>query len=78
MFLIISEIYLFLFRTHVIYYAGQIGKGELTWDADYYNNTYTQYTINMENSQDHEDRTVTSSPTLNTSSCVAKLISKSS
>lgn len=43
-----------------IYYAGQIGKGELTWDADYYSNTYTQYTINMENSQDHEDRTVTS------------------
>ena len=43
-----------------IYYAGQIGKGELTWDADYYGNTYTQYTLNTENSQDHEDRTVTS------------------
>ena len=43
-----------------IYYAGQIGKGELTWDADYYGNTYTQYTLNAENSQDHEDRTVTS------------------
>ena len=42
------------------YYAGQIGKGELTWDADYYGNTYTQYTLNTENSQDHEDRTVTS------------------
>ncbi len=43
-----------------IYYSGQIGKGELTWDADYYGNTYTQYTLNTENSQDHEDRIVTS------------------
>ena len=43
-----------------IYYAGQIGKGEFTWDADYYGNTYMQYTLNTENSQDHEDRTVTS------------------
>ena len=43
-----------------IYYVGQIGKGELTWDADYYGNTYTQYTLNTEDSQDHEDRTVTS------------------
>jgi len=43
-----------------IYYAGQIGKGELTWDADYYRNAYTQYSLNAEDSQDHEDRTVTS------------------
>lgn len=43
-----------------IYYAGQIGKGELTWDADYYRKAYTQYSLNTENSQDHEDRTVTS------------------
>lgn len=43
-----------------IYYVGQIENGELVWDADYYNNTYTQYTHNTENSQDHEDRTFTS------------------
>ena len=43
-----------------IYYAGQIGKGGLTWDADYYRNAYTQYSLNAEDSQDHEDRTVTS------------------
>ena len=43
-----------------IYYAGQIGKGELTWDADYYRKAYTQYSLNTEDSQDHEDRTVTS------------------
>ncbi len=43
-----------------IYYVGQIENGELAWDADYYNNTYTQYTHNTENSQDHEDRTFTS------------------
>lgn len=43
-----------------VYYAGQIGKGELSWDADYYSNTYTQYTRNTEDSQDHDDRTVTS------------------
>lgn len=43
-----------------IYYAGQIGNGELAWDADYYHNAYTQYSLNTENSQDHEDRTVSS------------------
>ena len=43
-----------------VYYAGQIGKGELAWDADYYNNTYIQYSLNTESSQDHDDRTVTS------------------
>lgn len=43
-----------------VYYAGQIGNGELAWDADYYNNIYTQYTKNTEDSQDHDDRTVTS------------------
>lgn len=43
-----------------VYYSGKIGKGELAWDADYYSNTYTQYSLNTENSQDHDDRTVTS------------------
>ncbi len=43
-----------------VYYTGKIGKGELAWDADYYGNTYTQYTFNAEDSQDHDDRTVTS------------------
>ena len=43
-----------------LYYVGQIGKGELSWDADYYGNAYTQYSLNTENSQDYEDRTVTS------------------
>lgn len=42
------------------YYTGQVGKGELAWDADYYNNTYTQYSINTEDSQEHDNRTVTS------------------
>lgn len=43
-----------------VYYSGKIGKGELAWDADYYSNTYTQYSLNTENSRDHDDRTVTS------------------
>lgn len=43
-----------------VYYAGQIGKGELSWDADYYGNTYTQHSLNAEDSQEHDDRTVTS------------------
>lgn len=43
-----------------VYYVGQIGNGELAWDADYYSNTYTQYTQNTEDSQDHDGRTVTS------------------
>ncbi len=42
------------------YYAGQIGKGQLEWDADYYNSQYTHRTLNTEDSQDHDDRKVTS------------------
>lgn len=42
------------------YYAGQIGKGQLEWDADYYNSQYTHRTLNTEDSQDHDDREVTS------------------
>ena len=42
------------------YYAGQIGKGQLEWDADYYRNVYTRNVQNLEDSQDHSDREVTS------------------
>ena len=42
------------------YYAGQIGRGQLEWDADYYSDVYTGDTRNLEESQDHADRTVTS------------------
>lgn len=42
------------------YYAGQIGKGQLEWDADYYSSVYTHRTLNTEDSQDHADREVTS------------------
>ena len=42
------------------YYAGQIGRGQLEWDADYYNSQYTHRTLNTEDSQDHDDREVTS------------------
>ena len=42
------------------YYAGQIGKGQLEWDADYYSDVHTDDTRNLEDSQDHDDRTVTS------------------
>ena len=43
-----------------LYYAGQIGKGRLEWDADYYSSNYTHRTLNAEDSQEHDDRTVTS------------------
>lgn len=43
-----------------VYYAGQIGKGELAWDADYYNSISTRHFLDTEDSQDHDDRTVTS------------------
>ena len=42
------------------YYAGQIGRGQLEWDADYYSDVYTGNVLNVEDSQDHTDRTVTS------------------
>lgn len=43
-----------------IYYAGQIGKGELAWDADYYSHRYNQLSVNAEESEEHSNRTVTS------------------
>lgn len=42
------------------YYAGKIGKGELEWDADYYSSDNTDRSQNLENSAEHDDRTVTS------------------
>lgn len=42
------------------YYAGQIGRGQLEWDADYYGFVYTNNNRNLEDSRDHDDRTVTS------------------
>lgn len=42
------------------YYAGKIGKGELEWDADYYGSGNTNRSQNLENSAEHDDRTVTS------------------
>ena len=42
------------------YYAGQIGRGQLEWDADYYSDVYIGNVLNVEDSQDHTDRTVTS------------------
>ncbi len=43
-----------------VYYAGQIGKGNLEWDADYYASHTTKNTLDQEDSQNHDDRTVTS------------------
>ena len=42
------------------YYAGQIGRGQLEWDADYYSDVYTGNVLNVEDSQGHADREVTS------------------
>ncbi len=42
------------------YYAGQIGQGQLEWDADYYSDVYTGNVLNVEDSQGHADREVTS------------------
>ena len=41
------------------YYAGQLGKGQLEWDADYYASHTTDNSLTQEDSQDHDDRTVT-------------------
>ena len=38
-----------------IYYAGQIGKGELAWDADYYSHRYNQLSVNAEESEEHSN-----------------------
>lgn len=42
------------------YYVGQIGKGELSFDADYYTNRYEKQQITIEESENNDDRIVES------------------
>lgn len=55
------------------YYAGKIGKGELEWDADYYSSDNTDRSQNLENSAEHDDRTVTSENVVSNKLAATKL-----
>lgn len=55
------------------YYAGKIGKGELEWDADYYSSDNTDRSQNLENSAEHDDRTVTSENRVDNTLAATKL-----
>lgn len=55
------------------YYAGKIGKGELEWDADYYSSDNTDRSQNLENSAEHDDRTVMSENVVSNKLAATKL-----
>lgn len=55
------------------YYAGQIGKGQIEWDADYYSSDVTNHSQNLENSAEHDDRTVTSENRVDNTLAATKL-----
>ena len=55
------------------YYAGKIGKGELEWDANYYSSDNTDRSQNLENSAEHDDRTVTSENVVSNKLAATKL-----
>ena len=42
------------------YYVGQIGKGELSFDADYYTNKHEMHKTTVEDSENNDDRVVES------------------